>query len=232
VVGAFDGGKITSDAGALLLTATDGAVGLIDRFAGCFSDSRSPELVEHTVATLVGQRIFGIALGYQDVLDHDGLRHDPMMRPTRVRRGRSSSISMPPTTHCTGTRRTASSTAITIATATCPFTSSATGTPWRPNCAVHIDASAGAVEEVARIAPHIRSRWPRVPILLRADAVFAREQLIHWCELNGVDFLFGLAKNVRRMATIAGELAAARQHSEQTGWPARRFKDFTWSTLQ
>jgi len=79
VVGAFDGGKITSDAGALLLAATDRAVGLIDRFAGCFTDSRSPELVEHTVATLVGQRIFGIALGYEDVLDHDDLRHDPMM---------------------------------------------------------------------------------------------------------------------------------------------------------
>jgi Transposase DDE domain group 1 len=79
VVGAFDGGKITSDAGALLLAATDRAVGLIDRFAGCFTDSRSPELVEHTVATLVGQRVFGIALGYEDVLDHDDLRHDPMM---------------------------------------------------------------------------------------------------------------------------------------------------------
>ena len=71
VVGAFDGGKITSDAGAVLLAATDRAVGLIDRCAGCFTDSRSPELVEHTVATLVGQRIFGIALGYEDVLDHD-----------------------------------------------------------------------------------------------------------------------------------------------------------------
>jgi hypothetical protein len=79
VVGAFDGGKITSVAGALPLAATDRAVGLIDRVAGCFTDSQLPELVEHTVATLVGQRIFGIALGYADVLDHDDLRHDPMM---------------------------------------------------------------------------------------------------------------------------------------------------------
>ena len=54
VVGAFDGGRITSDGGALLLAATDRAVGLIDRFADCFTDSRSPELVEHTVATPVG----------------------------------------------------------------------------------------------------------------------------------------------------------------------------------
>ena len=79
VVAGFDGGKITSDAGALLLGASDQAIGLIDRFARCFSDRRSPELVEHTVATLVGQRIFGIALGYEDVLDHDDLRHDPIM---------------------------------------------------------------------------------------------------------------------------------------------------------
>ena len=73
VVAGFDGGKITSDAGALLLGATDRAIGLIDCFARCFTDSRSPELVEHQVATLVGQRIFGIALGYEDVLDHDDL---------------------------------------------------------------------------------------------------------------------------------------------------------------
>jgi hypothetical protein len=79
VVAAFDGGKITSDAGALLLGGSDRAIGLIDRLTGCFTDSRSPEQVEHTVATLIGQRIFGIALGYEDVLDHDELRHDPMM---------------------------------------------------------------------------------------------------------------------------------------------------------
>ena len=79
VVAGFDGGKITSDAGALLLGASDQAIGLIDRFARCFADRRSPELVEHKVATLVGQRVFGLALGYEAVLDHDELRHDPMM---------------------------------------------------------------------------------------------------------------------------------------------------------
>jgi Transposase DDE domain group 1 len=63
----------------VLLRATDRAVGLIDRFAQCFSDSRSEELIEHTVATMIGQRVFGIALGYEDVVDHDTLRHDPIM---------------------------------------------------------------------------------------------------------------------------------------------------------
>src|SRR5436853_5658091 len=79
VVAGFDGGKMTSDAGALLLGATDRAIRLVERFAGCFRDSRTPELIEHEVATLVGQRVFGIALGYEDLVDHDELRHDPTM---------------------------------------------------------------------------------------------------------------------------------------------------------
>src|SRR3954453_7138594 len=67
------------DAGALLLGATDRAIGFIERFAGCFQDARDPDLIEHEVATLVGQRVFGIALGYEDLVDHDELRHDPTM---------------------------------------------------------------------------------------------------------------------------------------------------------
>jgi hypothetical protein len=79
VVAAFDGGTITSDAGALLLGATDRAIGLVERFAACFTDRRNQDLIEHEVATLVGQRVFGIALGYEDLIDHDILRHDPIM---------------------------------------------------------------------------------------------------------------------------------------------------------
>ena len=59
VVAAFDGGRITSDAGALLLGATDRAIGLVGRFAACFKDARCPELIEHAVPTLVGQRMLG-----------------------------------------------------------------------------------------------------------------------------------------------------------------------------
>jgi hypothetical protein len=79
VVAGFDGGKMTSEAGAMLLGAADRAIRLVERFAGCFKDSRSPDLIEHTVARLVGQRVFGIALGYEDLIDHDELRHDPVM---------------------------------------------------------------------------------------------------------------------------------------------------------
>lgn len=79
VVAAFDGGAVTSDAGGLLLGATDRRIGLIHRFAGCFTDHRRADLIEHDVATLVAQRVFGLALGYEDLNDHDQLRHDPVM---------------------------------------------------------------------------------------------------------------------------------------------------------
>src|SRR5438552_9959852 len=79
VVAAFDGGMMTSEAGAMLLGAADRTIGLVARFAGCFTDHRAADLVEHPVASLVGQRVFGIALGYEDLIDHDQLRHDPVM---------------------------------------------------------------------------------------------------------------------------------------------------------
>src|SRR5882757_9200480 len=79
VVAAFDAGAITSDAGALLLGATDRAIKMMDRFASCFHDVRRADLIEHEVKTLLGQRVFAIALGYEDLNDHDQLRHDPMM---------------------------------------------------------------------------------------------------------------------------------------------------------
>jgi hypothetical protein len=79
VVADFDGGAITSNAGALLLGATDQAIGLIERFASCFTDGRAGDRVVHDVPTLVGQRLLGIALGYEDLVDHDQLRHDPVM---------------------------------------------------------------------------------------------------------------------------------------------------------
>src|SRR5437764_3241169 len=93
-----------------------------------------------------------------------------------------------------------------------------------------IDAAAGAVEEVARLVAHIRRRWPQVRILVRADSGFAREELMAWCEANGVHFLLGLAQNERLVAEIAAELARAEVRSRRTGKPARSFKEFRWQT--
>ena len=83
---------------------------------------------------------------------------------------------------------------------------------------------------VARIVAQIRRRWPLVRILLRADSGFAREELMAWCEANGVHFLFGLAKTDRLIAEIKAELEGTAAQSRRTGKPARRFKDFRWMT--
>ncbi len=79
VVAGFDGGTITSDAGAVLLDKTDVAIDLLRRAAECFVDHRDPDLVEHTVQQLVRQRVFGLALGYEDLNDHDELSRDPLL---------------------------------------------------------------------------------------------------------------------------------------------------------
>jgi hypothetical protein len=286
VVAGFDGGRMTSDAGALLLGATDRAIGLVERFAACFTDGRAAELVEHSVATMVGQRIFGIALGYEDLIDHDQLRHDPTMAvlagKLAARRQDCAPLAGKSTLNrlelggaeLTRYHRIAWDAAKIEALFVDLFLEAhqqppkqitldldATDDPLHGHqegrffhgyydcycylplyifCGTHllaakqrcanIDAAAGAVEEVARIVAQIRARWPEVRIVLRADSGFARETLMSWCEAKAVDFLFGLAKNERLVGEIAGELAAAEEESKASGQPARRFKDFQWST--
>lgn len=287
VVSAFDGGAVTSDAGGLLLGATDRAIGLTDRFAACFSDHRRTDLIEHAVGSLVGQRVFGIALGYEDLNDHDQLRHDPVMatlagKLTARRRdcaplaGKSTlnrlELSRPePSRYHRISHDPAAIEALFVdlfleAHAKAPeqiiLDLDATDDPIHGDqegkffhgyydsycylplyifCGRHllaaklrrsnIDGAAGAREEVERIVAQIRRRWPRTRILLRADSGFCRDELMSWCEANEVDYLFGLARNKRLVAEIEDELAEAMKEGEQTGKPARRFKDFMWSTL-
>ena len=79
LVGAFDGGSITSNGGVVLLASTDRAIGLSRRLAKCFTDHRNADQVEHGLTDLLRQRIFGISLGYEDLIDHDVLRFDPAL---------------------------------------------------------------------------------------------------------------------------------------------------------
>jgi hypothetical protein len=79
VIADFDGGDITSDGGALLLRTTEYLTAIIHQFADCFTDHRHPDLIEHTVEELVAQRVYGLALGYEDLNDHDDLRSDPLL---------------------------------------------------------------------------------------------------------------------------------------------------------
>lgn len=79
VVASFDGGTVSSDGGVLLLAEVDRRLGLLELFAACFMDHRNPDLVEHSIEELVRQRVFGLALGYEDLNDHDELRRDPLL---------------------------------------------------------------------------------------------------------------------------------------------------------
>jgi hypothetical protein len=286
VVAGFDGGAITSDAGALLLGATDRVIRLIARFAECFIDRRRPELVEHLVPTLVGQRVFGIALGYEDINDHDDLRHDPVMAVlagklqawradcapvagkstlNRLELSRDTATRYHKIAHDPAAIERLFVTVFLEAHKTAPkeivLDLDATDDPLHGHqegrffhgyydcycylplyvfCGQHllaaklrpanIDASAGAIAEVSRIVAQIRACWPKVRVILRADSGFARETLMAWCEAHGVDFIFGLARNVRLTRAIGAELVEARDESRASGQPARRFKELTWST--
>src|SRR3954453_5448996 len=79
VLADFDGGDITSDGGALLLRQAEQLTGIIRQFAACFTDHRDPDRIEHTVGELIAQRVYGLALGYEDLNDHDDLRRDPLL---------------------------------------------------------------------------------------------------------------------------------------------------------
>ena len=79
VTARFDGGHLTSDAGGLLLSETDARLGLLQRLADCFVDHRDPRRIEHPVKDLLAQRVYALALGYEDLNDHDALRADPLL---------------------------------------------------------------------------------------------------------------------------------------------------------
>ena len=287
VVAEFDGGALTSDAGGLLLGAADQRLGLVRRIARCFRDARDPRLVEHSVATLIGQRVFGIALGYEDLNDHDELRHDPLMAvlagKLEARREDCAPVAGKSTLNRLELSRETPTKYRKIAHEPAAIEAlfvdllleahdrppqqiildlDATDDPLHGHqegrffhgyydcycylplyvfCGRHllaaklrpsnIDASAGSVEEVARIVAQIWRRWPRTRILLRADSGFAREALMAWCEMNQVDFVFGLARNARLVEEISVELLQAEAEASATGKPARRFKDFRYATL-
>jgi len=298
VVARFDGGKITSDAGALLLRETERGRGILRRFAACFTDHRDPDLIEHTVLELVAQRVYALCLGYEDLNDHDQLRHDPLLAvladkrdPLGQDRSRSrdrgkalagkstlNRLELTPPGANAGSRykkitlqrRAVQDLFVEV------FLESYAGPPDRLvldldatddplhghqagrffhgyyDCYCYLplyifcgddllcaklrpsnlDASAGALKEVQRLVAAIRERWPEVPILIRGDSGFCREPLMVWCEQNGVDYLLGLAKNKRLLAEMVEELAQAQARFEQTGEPAREFKDFVYQTRE
>ena len=79
VVGRFEGGRMTSDGGGLLLREVDLRLGLMQRLADCFTDHRNPNSIEHSIRALVAQRVYALASGYEDLNDHDHLRADSLL---------------------------------------------------------------------------------------------------------------------------------------------------------
>lgn len=287
VVAGFDGGRVTSDAGALLLKQADEAIRLTERVAYCFWDLRKQELIEHTVKTLVGQRIFGIALGYEDLNDHDELRKDPVFGvlagKLEAKREDCEAVAGKSTLNRLELHPLAGSThyhKIFVKEGTFErlfvdlFLESfseepteimldldATDAPLHGEqedrffhgyydhycylplyifcgkkllCAklrpANIDGSAGALEELERIVGKIRERWPNVRIILRADSGFCREELMGWCEKEGIDYIFGLARNARLERAIGAELHEADRRAQESGESARIFKELTYRT--
>lgn len=298
IVASFDGGDITSDAGGLLLREVERQTGLLRRLAECFVDHRDPELIEHSLPELLAQRIYGLALGYEDLNDHDELRHDPLLAvlvekadPTGQSRVRARDRGKPLAGKSTLNRleltppgadadsrykKIVASCAAIDALLVDVFLDAhaappeeivldldATDDPLHGHqlgrffhgyygnycylplyvfCGEHllcarlrpadIDASAGCVSELTRIVAQIRSRWPAVKILVRADSGFCRENLMAWCEAHDVDYVLGLAKNERLTAEIAGELEQARAQFAASGQAARVFRDFCYQTRE
>ena len=281
LVGAFDGGAITTNGGAVLLAGAERGLRLADRLAACFTDLRAADAVKHTLPDLLRQRIFGIALGYEDLIDHDALRFDPALaavidNPGGALAGKSTlnrlehAGKIGQDRHHKLDHDTAA-----IERLFCDLFLDAHSKPptrividldatddrlygeqegrhfhgyydcycYLPLyifCGRHLlaaklrssanDAADGATEEVARIVGHIRERWPRTTIVIRADSGFCRDDLMSWCEENGVQYVLGLAGNERLVSQIASEMKAAERKAKRTGQPARVFADFSWRT--
>jgi len=289
VEAAFDGGVMTSNAGDLLLWRLDQGMDLSKRVAACFSDRRDPARIEHALQSMIAQRVHGIALGMEDLIDHHQFRHDPVVQVlTGKTEAKRSDCAVGAGQHTLNRLENAPLEGvdrhhkITVdetrieklfldlfldAKGKTPkefviIDFDATDFPLHGRqedrffhgyydthcylplyafCGGHllaaklrpsnIDGSAGTLEEIIRIVAHLRSRWPRVKILIRGDSGFARDAIMTWCEENKVDFLFGMARNERLQKILAPELAEAKRQSAESGKAARVFKDFRYRTL-
>jgi len=284
----FDGGAITSDGGGLLLREVEKRVGILRQFAACFTDYRNPDLIEHKVEEMVAQRVYGLALGYEDLNDHEELRNDPLLAVLIEKADPSSQVLAGKSTlnRLELTKETASGKerykkivldhgavdrllvqvfleAHQEAPQEIILDLDATDDPLHGKqegrffhgyyghycylplyifcgefllCArlrpSNIDAPAGSVEELRRIVAQIRSVWPEVRMVVRGDSGFCREELMGWCEAEGVDYLLGLAKNERLKAEIVKEMEEAKAQYQETGRAARRFQEFVYQTRE
>jgi hypothetical protein len=284
----FDGGAISTDGGGLLLREVEKRIGLLYQFAASFTDYRHPDLIDHTVEELVAQRVYSLALGYEDLNDHEELRNDPLLAvlveksdPSKEALAGKSTLNRLELTGETASRKERYKKIVLDHAAVDRLLVAifleahreapkeiildldATDDPLHGKqegrffhgfyghycylplyifcgefllCArlrsSNIDASAGSVDELKRIVAQIRSAWPEVRIVVRGDSGFCREELMAWCEAEGVDYLLGLAKNERLKAEIAEQRQEAAAQYQQTGRASRLFKEFVYQTRE
>src|SRR6266704_3414663 len=225
VEAAFDAGLVTSDAGALLLGATDRAIRMTARFAACFHDERRQDPM---MAVLAGK----LEARREECAPVAGKSTLNRLELSKLEPARYHKISHNPVAikhllvdlFLEAHERAPRQIILDLDATDDPLHGEQEGRffhgyydcycylPLYVFCGRHLlvaklrradlDAAAGAVEEVARLVARIRARWPRTRILLRADSGFAREDLMAWCEANGVDFLFGLAQNERQIDAV------------------------------
>jgi len=282
IVARFDGGTISSDGGAFLLRQTDKRLNLLSRLSACFLDGRNQNLVEHTIQEMLSQRIYGLALGYEDINDHEQLRRDPVFGILAGREALEEPLAGKSTLNRMelGTGKTDRYKKITywkdsidellvkvfieahqsapgeivldVDTTDLPVHGKQEGRffhgyydnycylPLYVFCGDHVlcsrlreanhDASFGCLAEMRRIVAQIRAAWPDVKIVLRGDSGFCRNELMSWCESNGVDYVFGMARNQRLRKIIGQQMHEATQQWSQTGKPARVFTEFEYRT--
>jgi hypothetical protein len=283
LVARFDGGTMSSDGGVLLLERTERRLNLIPRLASCFDDRRNPIYVQHKLPEMLRQRIFGLALGHEDLSDHEQLRHDPLLRVVSGKRdaqrealaGKSTLNRLELSTEQLDRYKKIRYRAEAIDELLVElYVEAQEGVPERIVLDLDVtdlplhghqegrffhgyydeyvylplyifageqlvcarlrtagqDAAAGSKEEVARIVEQIRRHWPEVEIILRADSGFCREELMKWCEDNGVFYVFGLARNPLLRRRIAPQMRKAERLHRQTGRAARVFCEFQHRT--
>jgi hypothetical protein len=282
IVARFDGGTISSDGGAFLLRQTDQRLNLLPRLAHCFLDGRNQDLIEHSILEMLSQRIYGLALGYEDLNDHEQLRKDPVFGILAGREELDEPLAGKSTLNRmelgAGTpdrykkitfwkegldellvqvfleshRSAPEQIILDVDTTDLPLHGKQEGRffhgyydsycylPLYVFCGDHVlcarlreanhDAAFGCLAEIRRIVAQIRAAWPGVKIILRGDSGFCRNELMNWCEGQGVDFVFGLARNQRLRRIIGAQMHEATQQWNQTGQPARVFTEFRYST--
>ena len=282
IVARFDGGTISSDGGALLLRETDKRLNLLPRLAECFLDGRAQWMVQHSIQEMVSQRVYGLALGYEDINDHEQLREDPLFHVLAGRAELDRELAGKSTLNRmelgTGEKdrykkitfwkqgidellvnvfveshqKAPEEIILDVDSTDLPLHGQQEGRffhgyydsycylPLYIFCGDQVlcarlrqsnsDAYAGSLVELQRIIAQIRAAWPEVKILVRGDSGFSRNQLMSWCEENGVGYILGLPRNPRLRRIIGGEMWEARQQWEKTGKPARVFREFEYQT--